>query len=129
MLYISASRVIDEFGIRGHAAGGTLNHHIGYQAKLGELIRLRRFGCLLVLLTATLPIVLEDWFRGEMLAKSAVMVRDRTVKPNCRYEVQQVKPGLQSGRRSGRTTLGVSEIIWRSGVVHRPFCQNNVPPG
>ncbi|KAK7583650.1 hypothetical protein V3481_012931 [Fusarium oxysporum f. sp. vasinfectum] len=66
---------------------------IGYRAKLGELIGLRRFGCPLVLLTATLPVVLEDWFRGEMLAKSAVMVRDRTVKPNCRYEVQQVKPG------------------------------------
>ncbi|KAL9565573.1 hypothetical protein ACKAV7_009755 [Fusarium commune] len=66
---------------------------IGYRAKLGELVGLRRFGCPLVLLTATLPVVLEDWFRGEMLAKSAIMVRDRTVKLNCRYEVQQVKPG------------------------------------
>ncbi|GKU09951.1 unnamed protein product, partial [Fusarium langsethiae] len=28
-----------------------------------------------------------------MLAKSAIIVRDRTVKLNCRYEVQQVKPG------------------------------------
>jgi superfamily II DNA helicase RecQ len=66
---------------------------IGYRAKLGELVGLRRFGCPLVLLTATLPIVLEDWFRGEMLAKSAIVVRDRTVKLNCRYEVQQVKAG------------------------------------
>ncbi|KAK6706732.1 hypothetical protein SNK04_004235 [Fusarium graminearum] len=66
---------------------------IGYRAKLGELVGLRRFGCPLVLLTATLPVVLEDWFRGEMLAKSAIIVRDRTVKLNCRYEVQQVKPG------------------------------------
>ncbi|KAL9565571.1 hypothetical protein ACKAV7_009753, partial [Fusarium commune] len=41
---------------------------ISYRAKLGELVGLRRFGCLLVLLTATLPVVLEDWFRGEMLA-------------------------------------------------------------
>ena len=66
---------------------------IGYRAKLGELVGLRRFGRPLVLLTATLPVVLEDWFRGEMLAKSAIIVRDRTVKLNCRYEVQQVKPG------------------------------------
>jgi superfamily II DNA helicase RecQ len=66
---------------------------IGYRAKLGELVGLRRFGCPLVLLTATLPVVLEDWFRGEMLARSAIVVRDRTVKLNCRYEVQQVKPG------------------------------------
>ncbi|EYB28035.1 hypothetical protein FG05_30289 [Fusarium graminearum] len=66
---------------------------ISYRAKLGELVGLRRFGLPLVLLTATLPVVLEDWFRGEMLARSATVVRDRTVKLNCRYEVQQVKPG------------------------------------
>lgn len=66
---------------------------IGYRAKLGELVGLRQFSCPIALLTATLPVVLEDWFRGEMLAKSAIIVRDRTVKPNCRYEVQQVKPG------------------------------------
>ncbi|WXC51053.1 hypothetical protein QX201_010758 [Fusarium graminearum] len=40
--------------------------------------------------------MLEDWFRGEMLARSATIVRDRTVKLNCRYEVQQVKPGRDS---------------------------------
>ncbi|KAK2684950.1 hypothetical protein QWA68_016472 [Fusarium oxysporum] len=66
---------------------------ISYRAKLGELIGLRRFGCPIVLLTATLPVVLEDWFRGEMLAKSAIVVRDRTVKLNCQYQVQQVKLG------------------------------------
>jgi hypothetical protein len=60
---------------------------IGYRAKLGELVGLRRFGCPLVLLIATLPVVLEDWFRSEMLAKSAIIVRDRTVKLNYRYEV------------------------------------------
>jgi uncharacterized Fe-S cluster-containing radical SAM superfamily enzyme len=42
---------------------------------------------------STLPVVLEGWFRGEMLAKSAIIVRGRTVKLNCRYEAQQVKPG------------------------------------
>ncbi|KAM7209832.1 P-loop containing nucleoside triphosphate hydrolase protein [Rhypophila decipiens] len=72
----------------------TVIMNMGYRATLGELLGLRRFGCPFVLLTATLPVVLEDWFRGEMLAKSAaVMVRDRTAKANCGYEVQQVKPG------------------------------------
>jgi hypothetical protein len=66
---------------------------IGYRAKLGELQSLRRYGCPVVLLTATLPVVLEDWFRGGMLAESAVIVRDRTTKLNCRYRVEQVKPG------------------------------------
>ncbi|KAI3572913.1 hypothetical protein IWW34DRAFT_837925 [Fusarium oxysporum f. sp. albedinis] len=76
---------------------------IGYRAKLGELVGLRRFGCPLVLLTATLPVVLEDWFRGEMLARSAIVVRDRTVKLNCRYEVQQVKPGRNAINHSATT--------------------------
>ncbi|KAH6874264.1 P-loop containing nucleoside triphosphate hydrolase protein, partial [Thelonectria olida] len=66
---------------------------IGYRAKLGELRSLHRYGCPVVLLTATLPVVLEDWFRGEMLAESAVIVRDRTTKLNCRYRIEQVKPG------------------------------------
>src|SRR5690348_1281414 len=66
---------------------------IGYRARLSKLVSLRRFSCPLVLLTAMLPVVLEDWFRGEMLARLAIVVRDRTVKLNCRYEVQQVKPG------------------------------------
>jgi hypothetical protein len=60
---------------------------IGYRAKLGELVGLCRFGCPLVLLTATLPVILEDWFRGEMLVELVIIVRDRTVKLNCRYEV------------------------------------------
>ncbi|KAK2127646.1 hypothetical protein NOF04DRAFT_1184340 [Fusarium oxysporum II5] len=33
---------------------------IGYWAKLGELVGLYRFGCLLVLLIAMLPVMLED---------------------------------------------------------------------
>ncbi|KAL3599869.1 hypothetical protein FPOAC2_04097 [Fusarium poae] len=81
---------------------------IGYRAKLGELVGLRRFGCPLVLLTATLPVVLEDWFRGEMLAKSAIIVRDRTVKLNCRYEVQQVEPGR--GAVENRTVEVIEQL-------------------
>jgi superfamily II DNA helicase RecQ len=71
----------------------TIIMDIGYRAKLSELVGLRRFGCPLVLLIVMLPVMLEDWFRGEMLARSAIIVRDRTFKLNCRYKVQQVKPG------------------------------------
>lgn len=46
-----------------------------------------------VLLTATLPVTFERWFREELLAGSAETIRERTTKANCRYEVEQVKAG------------------------------------
>ncbi len=61
----------------------------GFRQRLGELRSLHRYGQPLVLLTATLPVVLGDWFRQEMLVGSAVMVRDRTTKKNCRYRIEQ----------------------------------------
>ncbi|KAJ0131920.1 Dihydroorotate dehydrogenase (fumarate) [Fusarium oxysporum f. sp. albedinis] len=65
---------------------------IGYWAKHGELIDLHQCGCPIALLTAMLLVVLEGWFRGEMLVKSAVIVRDRTTKFNCRCRVERVEP-------------------------------------
>lgn len=61
-----------------------------YRARLGTLKSLHRYRCPVVLLTATLPVMLEDWFRREMLAQTAVIIRDRTTKLNCRYRVEQV---------------------------------------
>ncbi|KAK4205950.1 hypothetical protein QBC37DRAFT_462707, partial [Rhypophila decipiens] len=58
---------------------------VSYRTKLAELAGLRRFGCPLVMLTATLPPQLERWFREQMLGKMALTVRDRTTKLNCRY--------------------------------------------
>ncbi|KAF3769392.1 P-loop containing nucleoside triphosphate hydrolase protein [Cryphonectria parasitica EP155] len=66
---------------------------ISYRAQLGELKSLRRFGCPMVLLTATLLPVLESWFREEMLAQDAVAVRARITKANCRYRVELVQGG------------------------------------
>ncbi|KAK4205819.1 hypothetical protein QBC37DRAFT_393824, partial [Rhypophila decipiens] len=67
-----------------------------------------------------LPVVLEDWFRGEMLAKSAaVMVRDRTDKANCGYEVQQVKPGRDA------VEDGTVEVIQQLDR-HMTGCQKGV---
>lgn len=62
----------------------------GYREKLGALVGVRRYECPTILLSATLPVVLERWFRGVMLAQSAVLVRDRTTKVNCRYRVEVV---------------------------------------
>lgn len=64
-----------------------------YRRKLGELKGLHRYGCPVIMLTATMPVVLENWFRQAMLAEAAAMVRDRTTKLNCRYRVEQIKPG------------------------------------
>ncbi|KAF3761218.1 hypothetical protein M406DRAFT_75957 [Cryphonectria parasitica EP155] len=66
---------------------------ISYWARLGELKSLRRFGCPMVLLTATLLLVLESWFREEMLAQDAVAVQARTTKANCWYRVELVQGG------------------------------------
>ena len=64
---------------------------VSYRAKLGALTGVRRFECPVILLSATLPVVLESWFRKAMLAEKAVMVRDRTTKLNCRYRVEIVR--------------------------------------
>lgn len=66
---------------------------ISYRPKLGELKGLHRYGCPVIMLMATMPLVLEDWFRREMLAGGAKIIRDRTTKLNCRYRVDRIKPG------------------------------------
>lgn len=64
-----------------------------YRAKLEQLNSICRFKCLVIMLTATLPVQFERWFRQQMLGEAALIVRDRTTKKNCRYEIEQVKPG------------------------------------
>lgn len=93
----------------------------GYRPKLEELKSLHRFGCSLVMLTATMPVVLEEWFRELMLASSAVMVRDRTAKLNCRYRVEQIKPG--KGAVAARTAdvarqMGGRMVGGQKGVIY-----------
>lgn len=78
---------------------------VGYRVRLGELRGLHRYRCPLVLLTATLPDVLEDWFREQMLVEAAVTVRARTTKVNCRYRVEQVKPGNGAVERQVMETV------------------------
>ncbi|RYO95092.1 hypothetical protein DL762_000285 [Monosporascus cannonballus] len=64
----------------------------GYRKKLTALKGLYRFDCPVVLLTATLPVRLERWFRQEMVAGDADIVRAATVKRNIRYRAITVEP-------------------------------------
>ncbi|PCD25885.1 hypothetical protein AU210_012319 [Fusarium oxysporum f. sp. radicis-cucumerinum] len=66
---------------------------VSYRERLGLLTGLHRFGCPLVMLTATLPVLMEDWFRERMLAQDATIIRAPTMRVNIRYRVKQVKPG------------------------------------
>lgn len=68
-----------------------------YRVKLTQLKGLTRYQRPMVLLTATLPVTFERWFRDELLAASAETIRERTTKANCRYEVEQVKAGGAGG--------------------------------
>ncbi|RYP53350.1 hypothetical protein DL770_010995 [Monosporascus sp. CRB-9-2] len=65
----------------------------GYRTALAGLRGLYRFDRPVILLTATLPVRLERWFRREMVAGDAGIVRAATVKQNIRYRVTTVSPG------------------------------------
>ncbi|KAJ9413909.1 hypothetical protein QL093DRAFT_2594845 [Fusarium oxysporum] len=62
---------------------------VSYRERLGLLTGLHRFGCPLVMLTATLPVLMEDWFRERMLAQDATIIRAPTMRVNIRYRVKQ----------------------------------------
>jgi superfamily II DNA helicase RecQ len=53
---------------------------VSYRERLGLLTGLHRFGCPLVMLTATLPVSMEDWFRERMLAQEATIIRAPTMR-------------------------------------------------
>lgn len=92
LAYVEALRSAGQLGTIFIDEAHTAITDTSYRRKLTELKGLCRFERPVVLLTATLPIRFEKWFREELLAQTAVMVRDRTTKLNCRYEVEEVKP-------------------------------------
>jgi superfamily II DNA helicase RecQ len=65
---------------------------VSYRERLGLLVGLHRYGCPLVMLTATLPVSIEGWFRERMLAQDAAIIRAPTARVNIRYSVKAVKP-------------------------------------
>ncbi|KAK4205960.1 hypothetical protein QBC37DRAFT_462571, partial [Rhypophila decipiens] len=82
---------------------------------------LRRFGCPLVMLTATLPPQLERWFREQMLGKMALTVRDRTTKLICRYRVEQVKPrkgAVEQYTAEMARQLGQRMVGTQKGIIY-----------
>ncbi|KAI8648294.1 hypothetical protein NCS55_01498700 [Fusarium keratoplasticum] len=64
-----------------------------YRERLESLKGLHRYDCPVVLLTATLPVKMEKWFRRLMLAEDAAIVRASTAKLNIRYRIRKVKGG------------------------------------
>ena len=55
---------------------------VSYRERLRQLIGLYRFGCTMIILTTTLPISIEEWFRRQILANEAVIIRAHTIKRN-----------------------------------------------
>jgi superfamily II DNA helicase RecQ len=87
----------------------------GYRGRLAGLKGLYRYECPVVLLTATLPVRLERWFRRMMLAQDGAMIRASTMKKNIRYRVVQVKPGRpgQSSSSSASASAVEDEVVRR----------------
>ncbi|KAH7012767.1 P-loop containing nucleoside triphosphate hydrolase protein [Microdochium trichocladiopsis] len=61
-----------------------------YRKRLTELKCIYRYNCPVILLTATLPVRLEAWFRQAMLVGDAEIIRARSDKKNISYNVVQV---------------------------------------
>ncbi|KAL7940041.1 hypothetical protein V8C42DRAFT_349789 [Trichoderma barbatum] len=94
---------------------------VDHRKRLGDLCGLHRYGCPVVLLTATLPMPLEGWFREQMIAEEAEMIRASTVKMNIRYRVREVKAGRSAVEEEvvGVTTeLGGRMTGDQKGIVY-----------
>lgn len=87
----------------------TIIMDVGYREKLEQLRGLHRYGCPVILLTATLPVNLEGWFRESMLAEDAAIIRASTVKKNIRYRVCTVTPGKAAVDKA------VAELVLQRG--------------
>ncbi|KAJ9633673.1 hypothetical protein H2199_009285 [Coniosporium tulheliwenetii] len=64
-----------------------------WRPKLAQLRHLRVLACPIVLLTATLPPVLEEELSESMLVRCATYIRASTVRPNIRYVVSWCQRG------------------------------------
>ncbi|KXJ84810.1 hypothetical protein Micbo1qcDRAFT_181346 [Microdochium bolleyi] len=75
----------------------TIITDVGYRERLGRIRELHRFDQPLILLTATLPVKLEGWFRRQMVASDAEIIRASTAKKNISYSVVRVQGGIRPG--------------------------------
>lgn len=91
---------------------------VGFRERLGLLVGLHRYGCPLVMLTATLPVPLESWFRRQMLAGDAVLLRAPIAKLNIRYQVRKVSSTGKCAVEDG-VLQAMGEIEARMGPEHK----------
>ena len=92
-----------------------------YRERLESLKGLHRYDCPVVLLTATLPVKMEKWFRRLMLAEDAAIVRASTAKLNIRYRIRKVKGGAAAVEKEViKAKLRIEERMQRGqrGVIY-----------
>ncbi|KLP13772.1 Uncharacterized protein LW94_3354 [Fusarium fujikuroi] len=97
---------------------------VGYRERLGQLTGLHRFGCPLVMLTATLPISMEAWFRERMLAQDAAIIRAPTMRVNIRYRVERVKPGRKAMEDGVMATMKAIEARMSAAQRGVLYCRS-----
>jgi superfamily II DNA helicase RecQ len=99
----------------------TIIMDVSYRERLGSLVGLHRYGCPMVMLTATLLVSMEGWFRERMLAKEADIIRGLTARINIRYKVRRVKAESRSSVEDGvmdeMERLGKRMVGGQKGVV------------
>jgi superfamily II DNA or RNA helicase len=91
--------------------GHTAILDVSFRCQLEDLKGLHRYGCPVITLTATLPGVMERWFRQTMLMGDAAIVRASTVKRNIRYNVIRVTSGVESEGNGRRGKKGVNPAV------------------
>jgi superfamily II DNA helicase RecQ len=82
-----------------------------FRRELEDLKGLHRYGCPVIALTATMPSVMERWFRQTMLMDDAAIVRASTVKRNIRYNVIRVVSGEEREGNGRRGKKGVNPAV------------------
>ncbi|KAH7199031.1 uncharacterized protein B0J16DRAFT_258673, partial [Fusarium flagelliforme] len=73
--------------------------------------------CPLVMLTATLPVLMEDWFWEQLLAQEATIIRAPTIRVNIQYRVEQVRP--EKTAIEDRVVAAMKVIEGRMGTAQR----------
>ncbi|KAF7538557.1 hypothetical protein G7Z17_g12604 [Cylindrodendrum hubeiense] len=100
MAYVESIRARGLLGTMFFDESHTIILDVGYRERLGLLVGLHRYRCPLIMLTATLPVSMEGWFRERMLAQDAAIIRAPTARANIRYSVETIKPsktGVEDG--------------------------------
>lgn len=89
-----------------------------YRPKLAHLKQLRALKCPMILLTATLPPLLEDELSESMLVRCARYVRAVTVRKNIRYMVQRCARGKLVETAVDICRRQLRKLVGRKGVVY-----------